>query len=180
VALYCFADKCLAASPDVLALHSTITACISSAKNWEPFAFRLLRACAVINRPAEVAAAEKHLNQMRLYAQTRAHVATASCMNAVAHAAPVECTVQAHVSASSASSVTWVCACCCYAAQYALVCAFFLEQGPNPLFIDVITGSSCSCMPIGRLSSMGNNVIACACSHEFVVATDAASLFLYR
>ncbi len=116
-------DFCRTAAPDALALHSTLIACASCARNWEPFAFRLVRACVVMYSPHQIAAADKFSNQMRLHALTRADVASASCMNAIVHAAPVESTMQALASATSPASnahaLKWTCSCCCYAAEYA-------------------------------------------------------------
>jgi hypothetical protein len=178
-------DICHAAAPDALALHSTLFASAScAAHKWEPFAFRLIRSCVVMYSPQQVAASDKFSNRMRLHALTRADVASALWMNAIVHAAPVESTIQALVSttsfASKENAKKWVCSCCCYADEYALICAFFLDHGSNPLFIDVVTGSASACMPLGLETSPEGSVVACACVNEFVASTDAMSLFLYR
>jgi len=177
-------DTSPAAAPDTLALYSSIIASCSHAPKWQPFAFRLLRASAVMNHFTQTAAAEKFSSSIHEHALSRADVACSSWANTVLHAASVESTIQGLALQSTPASTTpvsrWVCSCCVFAADYAVVCAFFLDQGPNPLFIDVITGSACSCMPVGLSVSMGNNVISCTYANEFVAATDSMSLFLYR
>ena len=166
-------------------LHSTATACAASrAKSWAPFAFRLVRALAVILDRAQLASDTKFANYMREHAAEHSHTACLPWLNVIAHPAPCQSVIQAIESAvpaaSGGRSVKLVCSCCCYASEYALVCAFFLEQGPNPYFIDVVTGCASACMPSSQSLLAGNSVIACAYAGEFVAATDAMSMYLYR
>jgi hypothetical protein len=168
------------ASPDATALHSTITSSAARAHQWKPLAFRLIRACAFINRRSHLTAAAKFALQMDTHGKNLADVASAIWTNGIINHVPVESSLQALISTAAKSSVTWVCSCCVYASQYALVCAFFAEHGSNAFFVDVISGSACSCFPVNRAGSLGPNIVACAYAQEFVAATDAMSLFLYR
>ncbi len=170
----------ISASPDVTALHFTINASVARAQQWKPFAFRLVRACAIIDRHSQVTAAEKFLSKMQTHALSLADVASAIWSNVIINPAPVETSLYALISSAPKSSATWVCSCCCYASQYALVCAFFVGQASNVFFVDVITGSACSCFPVKRAVVLGSTITACACANEFIAATDAMSLFLYR
>jgi hypothetical protein len=174
-------DILFPASPDATALHATITSSAARAHQWKPLAFRLVRACAFINRRSNLFAAAKFSLQMDTHGKNLADAASAIWLNGIINPAPVESSLQALISTAAQSSVvTWVCSCCVYASQYALVCAFFAEHGSNAFFVDVISGSACSCFPVNRAGSLGPNVVACAYAQEFVAATDAMSLFLYR
>ncbi len=143
-------------------------------------AFRLLRACAFINRRSHLTAATKFSLQMHTHGESLADVASAIWSNGIINPAPVESSMQALISTASKSSVMWMCSCCVYASQYALVCAFFVAHGSNAFFVDVISGSACSCFPVNQAGSLGPNIVACACAQEFVAATDAMAIFLYR
>ena len=173
------------AAPDALVLHSTATSCAAiRAKSWVPFAFRLVRALSVILDHTQLASDTKFANRMLEHAAEHSRTACLPWLNVTAHPAPCHSVIQAIASASPTASggrpVKLVCSCCCYASEYALVCAFFLEQGPNPYFIDVVTGCASACMPSSQSLLAGNNVIACAYAGEFVAATDSMSLFMYR
>ena len=166
-------------------LHSTATSCAAiRAKSWVPFAFRLVRALAVILDHTQLASDTKFANHMLEHAAEHSRTACLPWLNVIAHPAPCHSVIQAIASAAPTASggrtVKLVCSCCCYAGEYALVCAFFLEQGPNPYFIDVVTGCASACMPSSQSLLAGNNVIACAYAGEFVAATDSMSMYLYR
>lgn len=173
-------DILFSASPDATALHSTITSSAARAHQWKPLAFRLIRACAFINRRSHLTAAANFSLQMHAHGKSLADVASAIWSNGIINPAPVESSLQALISTDSKSSFMWVCSCCVYASQYALVCAFFVEHGSNAFFVDVISGSACSCFPVNRAGSLGSNIVTCVCAQEFVAATDGMSLFLYR
>ncbi len=173
-------DVLISASPDVIALHSTINASVARAQQWKPFAFRLVRACAIFDRRSHLAAAANVPSQMQTHALSLADVASAIWSNVIVNPAPVETSLYALISSAPKSSTTWLCSCCCYASQYALVCAFFVGHASNVFFVDVITGSACSCFPAKRAVVLGSTIVACSCANEFVAATDAMSLFLYR
>ena len=185
------------AAPESLLLQPTMLASCARVSSWEPFAFRLLRATAVMIRPAQMADEIEFSTAMQKHASCRADASGVTWMNVVVHAAPCESIVQSLASLpssspspssspappppSSSASSLWICCCCCYISDCALVCAFFSGQGSNPLFIDVITGSSCASAPLHTATAiMTNNVIGCSYTQGIVAATDSYSLFIYR
>jgi hypothetical protein len=173
------------AAPDALALHSSTTACVANeTSSWQPFAFRLIRAVAFIKNQAQLVSEARFANQLQEYAASSAQAAALPWLNVIAHPAPCESVIKAlatsQTAAAERASVKLVCSCCCYAAAYAMVCAFFAGYGSNAQFIDVITGSASSCMPLTQSSLQGSNMIACSYAGEFVASTDAMNLFVYR
>jgi hypothetical protein len=125
-------------------------------------------------------AAQEFACKMHEIARSSSSVADHMWANANLRLAPCEAAIPAIVGQHSTECFSgWSCSCCCYAADYAMVCAFFINRGPIPVFIDVVTGSSCS----GSSNATGLSeatVIACAYMQEFIVSTDSMSLYVYR
>ena len=149
-----------------------------------PFAFRLIRAVAIINNRTQIASATRLSNQMTDQAAALARTACLPWLNVAAHPSLCDSVIHALASAPPADpssvSAPLLCSCCCFASDYALVCAFFMGLGANAHFIDVISGSACSCTPQSQSSLLGNNMVFCSYAGEYVAASDAMSMFLFR